>query len=306
MDDYTALQVTLLLLGFFFAQVLVCHSYRSHLSALFQSINQFFSSPVQSIRAVRVFMTRPPPPPVTHIDVEMSVRRAVEEVLSPASQLRRMDRAVSFEDEDTDNNEPLTIIVIDPPNNSPMTATVASMSIAVLAQKVLNPVVKNWSNKAVSDLHVLYSIAVDLKDEAISVLAKAGITDPATLLQVTEAALTSLTQDFITKIDPFLDTTQQAYISSAAGLVLKEVMSVEEKIVQVIPVGAFSCLKSPKSQKQTVVTTPSTSLVYTAACSSPDVQSSAIITMPSTPTATITIPTPSVPTLTVPATLRLN
>ena len=229
-------------------------------------------------------------PAEMHHEVEQSVRRVITEVFSPSERGRRV---VFLEEEKEDNqlhsisiaaatfgeSQVEEIIVVE----TMATATVASLSIGVLASKSLNAVLKNWAGKAVKDVHTLFSIGTDLRDECQSVLQKAGVTDAQTLVTVTQTALESLTTDFISRIDPFLSDSEKRWISSSTAFVMKEVIQLETKVVDTLPSGVFGCLKSGNSTSQLVASTPNSTLQYTPACSSPDAA-------PSTDGITITVP----------------
>ena len=265
-----------------------------------------------AFRHFRQFMQRKPAE--MHHEVEQSVRRVITEVFSPSQNGRRL---VFIEEAKEDNNDLHSISISDNPGpsildiegSSMATATATSLSVAVLASKGLNAVVRDWSGKAVKDVHVLYSIAVDLRDQCQHVLQKAGITDPQTLLSVTEAALQSLTTDFISRIDPYLSDSEKAWVSSASNFVLKEVIVLETKIVNTLPSGVFGCLKSGNTTTQVVAATPNSSLQYTPACSSADATPAVgqiTITVPASPmmqslagTGSSASPTISVPPILV-------
>ena len=285
MNDVTVTNIILLLIGFIISTTFTCYISRHHIPGLFQVIGRCCSSPMVAFRHFRQFMQRKPAE--MHTEVEMSVRRVMTEVFSPSERGRRLTFvAEGIEDNDLHSISISTespLHILQEPSLNMATATVASLSIGVLASKSLNAVLKNWAGKAVKDVHTLFSIGTDLRDECQSVLQKAGVTDAQTLVTVIQTALESLTTDFISRIDPFLSDSEKRWISSSTAFVMKEVIQLETKVVDTLPSGVFGCLKSGNTTTQLVASTPNSTLQYTPACSSPDAA-------PATDGITITVP----------------
>ena len=159
-------------------------------------------------------------------------------------------------------------------------------------QKVLQTVLSAWAGKALSNHHILYSLCVDVRDEAQQLLAKHGVHDGQVLLDLTQAVLTMLTSTFLTTIDPHLSSVEQRWVQSAVDLVVSQVIQVETRVIAQAQSRLMSCLTGVLPPTTTTVAiTPASALVYSAAITVP--ASSPRARVQSTPSSPQTPRTPS-------------
>ena len=172
--------------------------------------------------------------------------------------------------------------------------TLSTVAVSQVTGKVVTKALLDWKNKLLTDLHIIYSICTDVKDLAQTELTKLGAVDPATLVAVTQSALTRMLTDFATTIDPSLPQCMQTLFLSAIPLVVKEVVVVETSALNELQSAGLCCFSTssataPASTTTTAVT-PNSALTYIASCDAPAVvtTSSPAVSMPSSPVATTT------------------
>jgi hypothetical protein len=190
------------------------------------------------------------------------------------------------------------------PSQTTVSHTINTMSTPTSAQisqvtgKVVTSTLVGWKNKFLSDLHVIFSIGVDVRDEASTQLAKLGVVDPATLVSVTTAGLTRLLTDFATQIDPTLPQCMQTLFISAIPLIVKEIVVCESAIVQELESSGLCCFSSNATTPPATVTTtvtPVSQLNYIPSCdATPSPSATAATTTISVPSSPVTVTQPVV------------
>ena len=181
-----------------------------------------------------------------------------------------------------------------------------SSTIAQAIQQVVQAVLVAWSGKSMRSIHALYSMACDVRDSAEAVLQRSDIVDGHTILSVSQTALTMLCTSLLRTIDPHLSSTEQAWVASAAGLVIREVIVLETRVLQEISTnGVFSCLSPTAAVTPPATTTvavhPTTSLVY---ISPNNIPASTPTSSPTAPKSPKSPRSPSPRSLTLPAVLH--